>query len=294
MKKRVWLIGILLVLAAVLLSGCAKAKNNTGKESGSFTEGLRFILSVDGTYYICRGFVDDYEPGFTLHIPGTYNGKPVKEISAEAFFTDTEKGEECFIQEIIVDKGVETIGAGAFAGLTYLRTVELPESLESIEMGAFQRCDYLTSVTLPKGLTSIGSGAFFDCISLTTVTLPEGLTSIGHQAFAGCSSLTTVTLPEGLTSISWAAFSGCSSLATVTIPDSVGCIQSNVFEDCMELEVVYIHTTGWCHYTHYDEDYIYTDNIDGELSDPSKAAEYLRKNGEGICKKGYFESFESE
>lgn len=280
MKKRVWLIGILLVLAAVLLSGCAKANNNTGKEPGGSTEGLRFILSVDGTYYICRGFVDDYEPGFTLHIPGTYNGKPVKEISAKAFFTDTEKGEECFIQEIIVDKGVETIGAGAFAGLMYLRTVELPEGLKSVGVGAFQSCDYLTSVTLPEGLTSIGWGAFEECSSLTTVTLPEGLTSIGDEAFLACSSLTSV-----------------------TIPDSVDHIGDAAFEGCRELETVYIHTTGWCHYEHkysYEDEYEYDyyiyidDDIDGELSDPSKAAEYLSKNGEGICKKGYFESFESE
>ena len=83
---------------------------------------------------------------------------------------------------VVIPKGVEIIGTGAFQGYSRLTSVELPSSLTSIERGVFDSTG-LTSLTLPGGLTNIGGGAFSGCIGLTSVELPRSLTSIGNYAF---------------------------------------------------------------------------------------------------------------
>lgn len=74
------------------------------------------------------------------------------------------------IQQIVIDNGVTSIGAYAFAN-----------------------CNGLTSITIPYGVISIGQYAFTGCGGLTSVTIPHSVTSIGEDAFSGCSGLTSLT-----------------------------------------------------------------------------------------------------
>lgn len=69
-------------------------------------------------------------------------------------------------------------------------TVVMEKGVTSIGKGAFSACSGLKRVTLPDGLQSIGERAFSECSSLEKITIPSSVTSFGFYAFSGCSLLT--------------------------------------------------------------------------------------------------------
>ena len=116
------------------------------------------------------------------------------------------------IPATIGSDAVTAIGAGAFAGNSYIRAVSIPSSVTQIGQEAFAECGSLFSVSLPSSLEMIGIGAFYGCTNLTSVSIPHGTQSIGDEAFAGCSALKSITIPESVTSIADDAFTGCDFL----------------------------------------------------------------------------------
>ncbi len=142
--------------------------------------------------------------------------------------------------DVIIPKGVKSIGFGAFSDNKSLTSVTIPEGVTSIDGSAFFGCENLTNVTIPEGVTSIDSMAFCQCKSLTSVTIPEGVTSIGGSTFSSCESLTSVTIPDSLTIIYGDAFSHCKNLTSVTIPENVTNIYPGAFEFCKSLTSVTI------------------------------------------------------
>ena len=89
-----------------------------------------------------------------------------------------------FIQRVIIEDGVTSIGYEAFKGCSGLTSVTIPNSVTSIGGNAFYFCSGLTSVTIPNSVTSIGWDAFFYCTSLTSIIV-EGETpaAVGSLAF---------------------------------------------------------------------------------------------------------------
>ena len=131
--------------------------------------GLEYTLSGDSTYYSVTGIgaCTDTE----IYIPATYQGIPVKEIGAHAFYENTT-----------------------------ITGVVLPDSITTISDSAFDGCTVLASINLPEGLTTIGEGAF-NSVSIASIVIPASVTTIPDWAFSGCSSLTSVTIGSGVTSI---------------------------------------------------------------------------------------------
>jgi hypothetical protein len=80
------------------------------------------------------------------------------------------KNNFCAITKVIVESGVTSIGASAFATCIGLTSVTIPNSLSHIGNYAFQSCIGLTSITIPSNVTSIGVGAFLTT-GLTSVTI---------------------------------------------------------------------------------------------------------------------------
>ena len=175
--------------------------------------------------------------------------------------------------DLIIPRGVTSIGDGAFAGRTRLTSVTIPDSVTSIGKYAFVGCTGLTSIivnernskyhsagnclietatkTLLSGcktsviptdgsVTSIGNEAFYGCTGLTSITIPDSVTSICAGAFYYCTGLTSITIPDSVTSIGEEAFAGCSGLTSVTIPDSVTSIGNGVFAGCKGLTSITI------------------------------------------------------
>ena len=94
----------------------------------------------------------------------------------------------------VIPSTVETIGFGAFAGMSAMTSVNIPEGVKTIESYAFIQCSGLTTLTVPNSVTTIEPDAFSECSGLTSVTLGEGLESIGEDAFYDCSAITSVTV----------------------------------------------------------------------------------------------------
>ncbi len=205
----------------------------------------------------------DYEYGWTEAIP-------------ENAFSGCES-----MTNIVLPKGIFSIGVDAFYGCTGLTNVAIPESVTSIGGAAFNGCSSLTSVIIPSNVTSIGNAAFYDCYNLTDVTVPSSVTSIGDafshcsnlktagpingnynykfgwtefipdSAFSNCTGLESVTIPNSIIAIGDYAFFQCSNLADITIPKSVTNIGSGAFMSCSNLKTAgpingdYDYKYGW-------------------------------------------------
>ena len=184
---------------------------------------------VDSGY--CGGEGDGMNLTWTLDSDGllTISGKGVMENGV--FWLE----QRASVKTVKINKGVTSIGAGAFSDCSSLTSVTIPDSVTSIGTSAFRDCNSLTSVTIPSSVTSIGEWAFSGCSSLRNINIPNSVTSIGHVVFSDCSSLTNVTIPDSVISIGAGAFAGCSSLTDIAIPSSVTSIDNNAFAGCSSL-----------------------------------------------------------
>jgi len=141
------------------------------------------------------------------------------------------------VKEVVLEKGVTSIGDHAFRGCSSLNSISIPEGVISIGSYAFGSCSSLSSISLPESLTSIGSDAFSHS-SLSSISIPEGVTSIGECAFHGCSSLSSISIPEGVTSIDYHTFEGCSNLSSISLPEGVTSIEGHAFSLCSSLSSI--------------------------------------------------------
>ena len=85
---------------------------------------------------------------------------------------------------------VTAIGESAFAYMTGLQRITLPETLTRIAHGAFEATG-LTEIHLHGGVESVSPYAFFGCIHLSRVTLPASSAfALEGQVFGDCRALT--------------------------------------------------------------------------------------------------------
>lgn len=122
---------------------------------------------------------------------------------------------------LVVPDGVRVIGASAFAGNPFLKSVVLPEGVEVIDRWAFYYCTSLREVSIPSTVKSIGEEAFRICRMLDSVIFPEGLESVAALTFSGCVFLRNVSLPASVKELGARAFLGCKRLEQVTLGERV-------------------------------------------------------------------------
>ena len=127
-------------------------------------------------------------------------------------------------------EGITSIGQSAFANLTKLKKVVIPNSVTLIGAYAFQGCSGLTSCTIGSGVTEVGESAFSGCTKIeNNLNLPN-ITTIRTTAFRSCKKLKSVTLGSGCTRVENGAFADCSGLTAVTVEaTSVPTCGTNVF-----------------------------------------------------------------
>ena len=73
------------------------------------------------------------------------------------------------IKQVVIEKGVTSIGNFAFYGLTEIKEISLPKGMEIIGDYAFKGCTALEKAELPKNLWKIGESAFYECVSLKEI-----------------------------------------------------------------------------------------------------------------------------
>jgi len=183
-------------------------------------------------FQIKNGILVKYyeEPGITeIVIP-----KGVRSIGDCAF-------EWCEnLTNIVIPEGVSSIGRMSFQYCRNLDRILFPASLTAIGGYAFQFCSNLINLNIPEGITIIEDGTFRGCKKLTSIIISEGITSIGKEAFSWCESLTSLVLPEGITSIGDEAFRMCTSLTSIIIPASVTNIGGMAFRNCSSISNILI------------------------------------------------------
>ena len=116
---------------------------------------------------------------------------------------------------IILGPLVTTIGHGAFAHWTTIKTVIFSNSITSIGKYAFNDCISIISIVIPNSVTTIGYGAFSHCESLTSVVIGNSVTNIGGLTFSHCESLTSIVIPDSVTTIEDTAFTGSTNVQII-------------------------------------------------------------------------------
>lgn len=159
----------------------------------------------------------------------TWDGKPLD--------PDTVTDNALFVQSIVLEEGIGTVGANAFCHAR-ATSLTLPTTLTEIGDRAFAYCREITEMTWPQNtLRRIGDEAFAGCFGLTELTLTgDGLT-IGARAFSPA-ALKSVTLGEGVTEVGANAFEN-QSLEQLYIGDDVTLLGTYAFATYSPLKVVF-------------------------------------------------------
>ena len=118
-----------------------------------------------------------------------------------------------------------------------IKKVVIEEGITSIAAHAFADCNYLTSIVIPDSVTRIEHSAFAGCYSLRQINIPDKVTVIKDYTFNGC-ALEKVKLPKNLKKIGYRAFDSNDEIKQISIPQSVEVIDGKAFRNCDKLEKV--------------------------------------------------------
>ena len=184
---------------------------------------FNFTLSEDGKYYILTSAGDNLPN--KVEIPAVYEGLPVKEIGAKAFFKKSN------IKRIDLPEGIIKIGEYAFSYITSLEEIFFNEGVEEICDNAFAMCENLEEVYLPDTLKTVGMSAFSCCKKLAEINVVN-VTLIKNNAFDFCESLKKIVFNKTSEKkkLYGACFKDCTSLEEVVFNSSV-IIYNSAFEN---------------------------------------------------------------
>ena len=188
MFKKILALVMALLLASLALAACKKEESpfidtpqdpNEGlTETGPVlvdggaigTSALRWELYNDGTLYIKgEGEMGELEKG---------EGDSVIHPWYK-YMTGTSG---TVITSLVVENGVTSLAASAFAGCTKLEDASVAPSVSVIPEKCFKYCERLGKVTA-KGVIRIEDNAFDSCLKLGTVTFSASLELVGDGAF---------------------------------------------------------------------------------------------------------------
>ena len=179
-----------------------------------------------------------------LYYPSCYTATSYTLLPTTRQVMDYAFYENIHLEQIVLNAGLESIGAYAFASpdnvTSALKSITVPETVVAIGEGAFYGAKNLESVTLStrtdgsSALTTINNWAFRECTALKSIVIPDGVTTLGitpytgdeddpdatGAVFYGCTGLESATLPNGVTDLQSQTFGGCTSLTSVTIREN--------------------------------------------------------------------------
>jgi hypothetical protein len=180
-------------------------------------------------------------PGGAVSIPSTANGWPVIAIGNSAFASLSD------MTSVTIPNSVTNIGETAFATCSSLSSINMAidnPGYSSVGGVLFDKTltrliQYPTgqggtTFAIPAGVTTIDDQAFMNC-RLTHITIPDSVTTIGRYVFNACPNLSSITIPDSVTHLGDNGFCWCSSLTSVTIGNRVPSIEEGSFWNCPHL-----------------------------------------------------------
>ena len=238
---------------------------------GYDSSGLLYILLEDESgYSVYAGSVNLKGE---VYIPDYYSGLPVKHIADYGFSTSSPDRNHMSVKEPLCNKVttairlpayLESIGREAFAAMTRLEEIVIPDTVTDLGIQAFYGCTSLKKVVFPKGLKKIPQKCFADT-ALCEIVWPEALEVIVGEAFY-CerflnddpyldrsklhidSDLASITLPSTLYSIGTRAFAGRENLETVNLTsENITFLDTFAFAET-RLEVLASENDHWIYF----------------------------------------------
>jgi len=176
--------------------------------------------------------------------------KEVKYIDRGAFAGLTN------LEYISLPEGLKYIGEEAFIGNNKM-VAELPASVSYIGANAFHITKAPTNTSLPDSLRTLEPEAFRAAKGLTQMSIPGYITNIPDYCFTACSNITSLELNDKIENIGKFAFNGLRALKIVILPASLKSMGKYAFSQCTNLRSVYALMKTPC--TVADGDFIGTD-----------------------------------
>lgn len=148
------------------------------------------------------------------------------------------------IQKLVINPGIEAIGAYSFMDCTNLTTIVFSDDIKSIGAYSFSGCFNIKDVNIPN--LSVWCGIKFGsnplgyaqnlCVDgkpIYDVVIPDGVTCINKYAFASYKNLKSIKFSDTVSRIDSLAFYKCINLKTIEIPNSVTSIDIDAFSYCI-------------------------------------------------------------
>lgn len=222
-------------------------------DGNSFTaeEGVDYVITAEFEFY--RGVIDSGTCGDNLSWI-LYDNKELYIYGTGAMYdylynnlNPPWSNYRGIIESVVIDEGMTSLGQNAFADLSALTSVDLPDSLRHIGSYALSGCESLTSITFPAGVESMEGYIFSSTIDslyyegsienwldiecqnskgvlgyvekfyisgevVENLVIPNGISSIPQNAFSYYYGLKSIVFPDTVTSIGEEAFVGCDNL----------------------------------------------------------------------------------
>ena len=194
--------------------------------------GLRMQRNEDGSLFMN----EDGNPVPLDEVGEDENGNPI--------FSAT--GDLTKVKNIIISKGIESVGICSILCCTSLKEITTPSTLISYDgsnsmsgIPMIYYCNELDTIKISDGTTEI-LGNLFVGTSVKNLVIPDSVKKIQNDAFYYCKSLQNVDLPDSLEYIGESAFKDCTSLKDIGDTSGLVTIESSAFENCTSLESIYI------------------------------------------------------
>lgn len=225
------------------------------------SEGLKFSLSSDGTYYELTGLGNCKDEHIVIpEYPVEYNSIPVKAINVPADYWSTPDWSN--VKYVTIPKSVKRIKLNVkqqWVALNYLGSLQewcnlqgvskvlegnaflfvngapikgelhISSEIENVTDYAFYGYEKITSLRV-TGNTVFGEYSFSNCPNLSEVLFENGANArIGGYGFYNCDTLQRLIVGNDVTEIGVGAFAGCSALNSIVLGNGITTMGDGAF-----------------------------------------------------------------
>lgn len=140
--------------------------------------------------------------------------------------------------EVCINKGINTIPAGFYAGRSNIVSVIISDGVKKIYGNVFSYCSDLISISMPDSIIYIGPRAFARCEKLESITIPQYVEELGNSPFLCCRNLSSVSfLAKKMVN---GIFRGCRNISSIYIGENVQEIDPDIFIGCKRIKSIVV------------------------------------------------------
>ncbi len=207
-------------LGVALFQRCLKLESVTLPYAGESAESvsvnnavpLSYLLfgsaNIANTYYAPAGGYASYVPLALKQIIITGGDR----IPPSAFANMSS------LETITLPDSITEFGASAFQNCAALKTFICSDHVEKIDNLAFSGCKALTNIDFAMFADYIGDMAFEQCASVTNASFYGKDVTIGNSILASCTNLKVLVIGSDAKQIGYTLMNGCTSVESVTLP----------------------------------------------------------------------------